>query len=194
MSMKLKIVIGSTRPGRVGPTVADWVTKAAKDHAGFDVELVDLDSFNLPLLDEPNHPAMQDYQHDHTKAWSAAMADADAYIFVTPEYDYFPPAALVNALQALSVEWRHKVAGVVSYGGISGGTRAAQELRSLISTGNMMPLPQVVPAPMVWNFIEDGTLKPNDEMSKGLTGLLDELQKWAGALKPLRSEDVAAAA
>ena len=194
MSLKLKIIIGSTRPGRVGPTVATWVADTAKAHGGFDAELVDLAEFNLPLLDEPNHPAMQDYQHDHTKAWSAKIADADAFVFVTPEYDSFPPASLVNALQALSLEWAHKVAGTVSYGGVSGGLRASQELRTLMGNGNMMALPQVVPVPFFPNQIENDSFKPNDQMNSGLGGLLDELQKWATALKPLHSSDVAQAA
>lgn len=187
MTLKLKIIIGSTRPGRGGPTVAAWVAKAAAAHGGFAVETVDLADVALPLLDEPKHPAMQQYEHDHTKAWSAIAADADAFIFVTPEYNYFPPAALINAIQALSVEWRYKPAGVVSYGGISGGLRSAQELRLLLSNQMMMPLPQVVPAPFYANFIEDGVFAPNEQMDAGMTQLLAEVAKWGGALKPLHS-------
>lgn len=185
MSLKLKVIIGSTRPGRVGPTVANWVAEAAEAHGGFVVQLVDLAAVDLPLLDEPNHPAMKQYEHAHTKAWSAIVDDADAFLFVTPEYDSFPPAALINALQALSQEWRYKPAGTVSYGGISGGLRAAQELRQLVSTLQMMPLPQVVPVPFFPGFIENGEFTPNEKMSDGMSMLLSELTKWAEALKPL---------
>ena len=97
---------------------------------------MDLAEFDLPLLDEPKHPRLQQYEHEHTKRWSAAIGPADAFLFVTPEYDYFTSAALVNALQFLSVEWHYKAAGIVSYGGVSGGLRATQELRQLIGNLN----------------------------------------------------------
>lgn len=187
--MKLNIIIGSTRPGRVGPTIAKWVDAFAREHGKFEVELVDLEAFGLPLLDEPKHPRMQEYTHEHTKKWSASVASADAFIFVTPEYDYFPPASLINALQALSKEWAYKPAGIVSYGGISGGLRASQELRSLIGTQNAHALPQVVPVPFFPKFIdENGAFTANDEMKAGATGLLDELYKWAGPLASMRAE------
>jgi NAD(P)H-dependent FMN reductase len=186
MALSLKIIIGSTRPSRQGPVVARWVAEAAATHEAFDVELVDLAAVGLPLLDEPEHPARRNYVHDHTKRWSATIEPADAFVFVTAEYDHFPPAALVNALQCLSQEWRHKPAGVVSYGGVSGGLRAAQVLRALISDLVMMPLPQSVPVPFFARRIEDGALVPNDEMNAGLAAMLKELARWAAALKPMR--------
>nr|WP_272210742.1 NADPH-dependent FMN reductase [Marinicella sp. W31]MDC2876652.1 NAD(P)H-dependent oxidoreductase [Marinicella sp. W31] len=184
--MKLNIIIGSTRPGRVCPTIAKWVSDLAREHGKFEVELVDIADFNLPLLDEPKHPRMQDYQHEHTRKWAASVDSADAFIFVTPEYDYFPAAALVNAVQIVALEWGYKPAGVVSYGGISGGLRAAQELRALVGNLNAHALPQVVPVPFFPKFIEDGTFKPNGEMETGAKGLLDELFKWAGPLADMR--------
>ncbi len=188
MALKLKIVTASTRPGRIGPIITKWVAEQASAHGKFDVEIMDLDTFNLPLLDEPNHPAMQNYTKDHTKALSAAVAEADAFVFVTPEYNSFPPASVVNALQALVVEWDRKVAGVVSYGGISGGLRAGQELRTLLANMGIMPLKQAVPMPMVFGDItEEGALSPNAEVGKGTAGMLDELHVWAGALKTIRA-------
>jgi len=147
MSLKLNIIIGSTRPGRVSPSIGEWVNKAAIAHGKFEVELVDLAAFNLPLLDEASHPVLQNYQHAHTKRWAASVASADAYVFITPEYDFFPPAATINAVQVLMKEWAYKPAGVVSYGGISGGLRASQELRLLLASVNVHPLPQAVPIP-----------------------------------------------
>ncbi|NDV01285.1 NADPH-dependent FMN reductase [Pseudoroseicyclus tamaricis] len=185
--LRLKTVIGSTRPTRKGPAVAEWVHRAATAHGAFDAELVDLASFELPLLDEPAHPAMHKYEHEHTRAWSAKMKQGDVYLFVTPEYDFFAPASLVNALQCLSTEWNRKAAGVISYGGVSGGLRSAQELRILIANQGMMPLKQTVPVPFFGNLIEEDTLKANEEMEKGLSGLLDELAVWGEALKPLRN-------
>ncbi len=93
----------------------------ARADGRFEVELVDLADFHLPVFDEPAHPRLQKYEHEHTKRWAKSVESADAFLFVAPEYDYFPNAALVNALQYLSVEWAHKVAGIVSYGGASGG-------------------------------------------------------------------------
>ncbi|MAU21511.1 MAG: NADPH-dependent FMN reductase [Martelella sp.] len=188
MIVKLNIIIGSTRPGRVSPKIAKWVEAAAREHGKFEVELIDLVDFNLPLLDEAAHPRMQKYEHEHSKKWSASVQAADAFVFVTPEYDYFPPAALINAIQALSLEWGYKPAGVVSYGGISGGLRSAQELRTLLGNLNAHAIPQVVPVPLFPKFIsEDGVFTPNDEMNAGAKGMLDELFKWAGPLATIRS-------
>ena len=191
MALTLNIVIGSTRPGRVGPVVAQWITEAAFEHGMFNVELIDLADFGLPLLDEAAHPKAQQYVHEPTKRWSASVASADAFLFVTPEYDYFAPAALVNAVQTLMLEWFYKPAGIVSYGGISGGLRSAQVLRQLLGNVNMHALPQVVPVPNFPQFIDDdGVFRPNQPMRDGLINLLDELHKWAEALKVLRPDKV----
>lgn len=186
MSVKLNIIIGSTRPGRVGPAIGEWLKAFAEKHGKFEVELVDLAKFELPLLDEAAHPVMQKYEHDHTKRWSASVASADAYIFLTPEYTYFPPASLVNALQVLSREWAQKVAGVVSYGGISGGLRASQELRLMIANANMHAVPQTVPVPMFSQFVSEGVFTPGEPIETGAKGQLDELYKWAVALQAMR--------
>ncbi len=188
MPLKLNIIIGSTRPGRGGPAVAEWVRKAATEHGKFEVELVDLADFHLPLLDEPNHPIVQKYEHAHTKNWAKSVNAADAFLFVTPEYDYFPPASLVNAIQVLVREWAYKPAAVVSYAGVSGGLRASQELRLLLTSVNVHPIPQAVPVPFYSQFIgDDGVFTPNEPMTLGLTTALDEVHKWATALKPLHT-------
>ena len=192
MSLKLNIIVGSTRPGRAGLPIGQWLKVFALAHGAFDVELVDLADFNLPLLDEAAHPVFQQYEHEHTKRWSASVNSADAYVFVTPEYDYFPPASLVNAVQVLAREWAYKAAGVVSYGAISGGLRASQSLRQLITTVNVHALPQVVPIPLFDQFIvDDGIFQPNSAMTEGTTGMLNELAKWTRALKPMRLESAA---
>ncbi|WEX07880.1 NADPH-dependent FMN reductase [Chelativorans sp. AA-79] len=189
MSLKLNVVIGSTRPGRVGPAIAQWFKDFAAAHGKFQVELVDLADFHLPLLDEASHPRLQQYEHEHTRRWSRSAASADAFVFVTPEYDYFPPASLVNAVQALNLEWAYKAAGVLSYGGISGGLRSSQELRQLLANVNVHALPQVVPVPIFPQFINDeGEFRPNEQMTDGAKGMLDELHKWATALKTLRQD------
>ncbi len=188
MTTKLSVIIGSTRSGRAGVPVAKWAYSEAVSHGAFDVEMLDLAEFNLPLLDEPKHPRLQQYEHEHTKRWSATIGPADAFLFVTPEYDYFTSAALVNALQFLSVEWHYKAAGIVSYGGISGGLRATQELRQLIGNLNMMAIPQTVPVPFFSKFInEEKIFVPEQPVIDGLKLTLDELAKWSKALKSLRA-------
>lgn len=186
MALNLKIIIASTRPGRVGPTVAAWIRDVAEAHDAFNVELVDLADVALPFLDEASHPAKQAYEHEHTKAWSKIVGEADAFVFVTPEYDFFPPASVVNAIQVLLLEWKYKPAGVVSYGGVSGGLRSAQELRQLIGNVGMVALPQVVPVPFFPKHIEEGTFTANEPMQQGAKGMLDELAKWAEALRTMR--------
>ena len=188
MTLKLNIIIGSTRPGRVGPVIARWLSEAAAEHGKFAVELVDLADFDLPLLDEAAHPATRQYANEPTKRWSASVASADAFLFVTPEYDYFAPAALVNAVQVLLHEWLYKPAGVLSYGGVSGGLRSAQVLRQLLSNVNVHALPQVVPVHFFQQFIDDGVFRPNEQIQNGVNGMLDELHKWARALRSLRAE------
>lgn len=189
MPLRLAIVIGSTRPGRKGPAVARWVEQVARTDDRFEVTLVDLAEIGLPLLDEPAHPRLQQYEHEPTRRWSATVAAADAFLFVTPEYDFFPPAALVNAVQALLREWAYKAAGVVSYGGVSGGLRSAQGLRALLGNVNVHALPQVVPVPAFTQHLDEaGAFHPTEPMTRGLTDLLGELHKWAGALRTLRPE------
>lgn len=187
MTLTLKIIIGSTRPGRVGPTIARWIETFARDHGKFDIELVDLAELSLPLLDEPTHPRLQQYQHDHTRRWSQIVASADAFVFVTPEYDYFPPASLVNAIQYLLKEWSEKPAAIVSYGGVSGGLRASQLLRQLLGSVNVVAVPASVSIPFFNQFIgDDKVFRPNKPANNGATIMLDELHKWAVGLKTMR--------
>ena len=188
MPLKLQVIICSTRPGRVGPAVARWFHEFARQHGTFDAELIDLADFDLPLLDEPQHPRMQQYTHEHTKRWSASVDRADAYIFVTPEYNYSAPPALVNAVDYLYTEWTYKPCGFVSYGGVSGGLRSAQSAKPLVTTVKMMPMAEGVAIPMVHKHIqENGAFASNELIDASAATLLDELQRWATALKTLRS-------
>jgi NAD(P)H-dependent FMN reductase len=189
MKPKLHIIIASTRPGRVGPSIAQWFSEYTAEHGKFEPVLVDLAEFNLPLFDEPEHPMKQNYHHAHTKAWAESVSAADAFVFVTPEYNYAPPPALVNALNYLSREWNYAPAGFVSYGGISGGLRSVQVAKQIVTTLKMMPIPEGVPMPMVFqNLDENGKLKPVDIYKTSATTMLDELFRWTEALKSLRAE------
>lgn len=188
MTPTLHVIVASTRKGRKGPLVADWFMRHATDHGGFDTELIDLAEVNLPLFDEPNHPKLAKYEQEHTKAWSASVTRADAFVFVTPEYDYSAPASLINALQFLVNEWAYKPVGFVSYGGVSGGTRGVQMTKQTVTTLGMMPIPQAVAIPFFANHIdrERGAFDPGEVQVKASRVMLDELLKWTNALKPIR--------
>ena len=188
--LNLQVIVASTRDARKGPMVATWFMKQACAHGKFHVELVDLAEMNLPLFDEPRPPRLGQYEHEHTKAWSATVARADAFVFVTPEYDYCAPASLFNALEYLSREWAYKPVGFASYGGVSGGVRGVQMTKQLVTTLKMMPLPEAVTIPFFTQYIdkETGVFDPGEVQAKSATVMLDELLRWATALKPLRSE------
>jgi NAD(P)H-dependent FMN reductase len=185
----LQIIIGSTRPGRVGPAVGDWFAGHAREHGGFDIEVIDLATVGLPLLDEPNHPRLGQYVHDHTKEWSATIARGDAFVFVHPEYNYGVNAALKNAIDFLHAEWAYKPVGFVSYGGVSGGLRAAQMLKQIANALTMVPVKDTVTVPFVGKSVDDeGVFHASDIQDVSATALLDELVVLAGALRSLRAD------
>jgi NAD(P)H-dependent FMN reductase len=183
----LLTVIASTRPGRVGLPVGEWFHERARAHGGFDPVLVDLAVLDLPLLDEPNHPRLQQYTQEHTHAWSATVAAADAVVLVTAEYNYGYPAALKNALDYLHHEWRHKAVGFVSYGGVSAGTRSVQQLKQVVGALGMYPGQVAVSIPFVNQFLVDDAVVANDAMTQAASDMLDELLVLDGALRALRS-------
>jgi NAD(P)H-dependent FMN reductase len=191
----LQIVIASTRPGRVGSSVAEWFAPRAVTDDRFAVEVIDLAEVNLPLLDEPNHPRLRRYTHQHTKDWSATVDRADAFVFVIPEYNYGFNAVIKNAIDYLHAEWAHKPVGFVSYGGVAAGTRAVQMLKQVVTTLKMVPVFESVNIPFVAQFLDsDRKLQPNDVMEGAATDMLAELARWTEALRPLRRPAVAPAA
>jgi NAD(P)H-dependent FMN reductase len=184
---RLAIVIGSTRPGRVGPIFAQWLEGIVREHGKFEPVLADLATFDLPLLDEPHHPRLGKYEKAHTKAWSQAVDAADAFVFVTPEYNYFAPPAIVNAVDYLSREWNHKPASFLSYGGVSGGLRSVQSLKPLLTTVKVMPIPEAVALPTYAAHLDEKrNFKPGEPVVASAKTMLDELFRWSVALKPMR--------
>ena len=189
MPLKLHTIICSTRPGRVGPAVARWFHDFAAQHGQFDATLIDLAEFKLPLYDEPQHPATRQYEHAHTKQWSASVAAADAYVFVTPEYNYGPPPSFVNALNYVYHEWNDKPCGFVSYGGVSGGLRAVQMEKLLVTTLKMMPMVEGVAVPMVAKLLDaERQFQANDLIAASAKTMLNELHYWAGGLQAMRQQ------
>lgn len=183
----LKIITATVRPGRKGPIVTEWIAEKARQHGSFNVEVLDLKEINLPMMDEPNHPSMKKYEHEHTKRWSAKIDEADVFIFVTAEYDFNYPAPLRNALEFLYKEWNYKAAGIVSYGGVSAGTRAYNSLKGDLSAFKMAPLAEAVNIPFFTQFInEENKLVPNETMEKSADTLLRELVRWTKGMQVIK--------
>jgi len=186
--LQLHIIIVSTRPGRAGLPVANWFIERAQQHGKFATEVIDLATVGLPLFDEPRHPRLRQYEHEHTKAWSRTIERADAFVFVTPEYNFGPPPSLVNALDFLVHEWAYKPCAFVSYGGVSGGTRAVQMAKLIVTALKMMPMFEAVVLPFFTQQIdkEKGLFTPPKVQDDAAVTMLDELLEWATALKTMR--------
>jgi NAD(P)H-dependent FMN reductase len=181
----LQIVIASTRPTRVGHHFGHWFADQARKHAGFEIEVIDLAEVALPFMDEPEHPKFGRYVHPHTKGWSATVSRADAFVFVTPEYNYGYNAVLKNAIDFLHKEWHDKAVGFVSYGGVAAGTRAVQQLKQVVTTLRMVPVFESVNIPFQNQFLDDdGTVHANDVMLAAAVAMLDELLRVTTLLRP----------
>ena len=188
--MKLLVVIASTREERVGPLVAKWFVERARAHGRFELQIADLKEIALPLLDEPKHPRFRQYEHAHTKAWSATVDAADAFVFVTPEYNYGMPPALLNAIDYVLHEWAYKPAAFVSYGGASGGMRSVQMTKQVLNSVKVVPVFEAVAIPFFTNYVAkdgSGTFAPGETFEKSAAVMLDELWRWAEALAPMRT-------
>ena len=185
----LLILIASTRPGRVacrsvnGSMPAHAHTAPSRSSSSICLEL------DLPFMDEPAHPRLRRYTKKHTKEWSAKVAAADAFVFVMPEYNYGFTAPLKNAIDFLHEEWKYKPVGLVSYGGVAAGTRAAQMLKLVLTTLKMTPLFEAVSIPFVTQFIdEQGNFQANELIEHAADAMFDELVRVSEALRPLRAE------
>jgi NAD(P)H-dependent FMN reductase len=185
--MKLLVVIASTRPGRIGATIADWFVGRAGEHGGFDIDVADLAELDLPLFDEPEHPASGRYVHAHTKRWSAQVAAADAVVFVMPEYNHSFNGALKNAIDYLNREWAYKPVAFVSYGGVSGGLRAVQALKPVVTQLRMVPVADGVTVPMAATMIDSAGFHPTEVVESSAKATLDELHRLAGPLAAVRT-------
>lgn len=184
--IRVGIIVGSTRPGRKAEAVARWVLQIAARRSDALFELVDIQDFNLPLLDEAMPPMMGQYSQPHTKAWAAKIGSLDAYVFVTPEYNHGMSGALKNAIDYLFAEWNDKAAGFVSYGS-SGGARAVEQLRLTLGELKVADVRAQVLLSLFSDFENFTTFKPDPRHEKSVMGMLDEVIAWGGALRPLRA-------
>lgn len=182
------MMVCSTRPERVGPTVAGWAydVAAAHDHPDLDIELVDLADQGLPLLDEPEPASSGNYTKEHTRAWSRLVSGYDGFVFVTPEYNRGLPAALKNALDFLYAEWNDKAAGLVVYGS-SGGLRVAEQLKSVLGELQIATVRAQVSLSIYDDMTDFTTMSPRDFQEGNVATMLDQLARWAGAMREVRA-------
>jgi NAD(P)H-dependent FMN reductase len=186
---KLKVISSTVRPGRKGPAIAKWITEVAGNH-GFEAEMIDLGELNLPVMNEPVHPALKQYEHEHTKQWSAKIDEADAFIFVTAEYDYSYPAPLKNAIEYLVHEWAYKPSGIVSYSiGPFAGVRAVMSLKTDLLSLKNVSLGEMVNIPQLNQFMdEEGNFTADERLNNNAKIMLDQLVRWTKGMKAIRED------
>lgn len=185
MTLRIAIVLGSTRPGRRGAALAAWVLRAARAHGGAEYELIDLADHALGNLDEPGNPTFAQYTHEHTRQWSRVVDRFDGFVFVVPEYNHSFPGALKNAIDYVYNEWNDKAAGIVSYGGWAAGVRAAEALRLVLAEVQVATV-RAQPAVNTHAGFEEGGYEPTGGISALVDVMLDQLLAWSGALAPVR--------
>jgi NAD(P)H-dependent FMN reductase len=185
MMVKLQVILGSTRPGRIGEAVAQWVYETANKRDDFKIELVDVADYELPLLDEPVPPLMQKYSKEHTKKWSDKISEADGYIFVAAEYNHSIAGGLKNAIDYLNHEWRDKSVGFVSYGS-AGGARAVEHLRGVAGELHLADVREQLLLYLTSDFENYSTFKRTEAHEEQLNKVLDQVVRWAKAMQTIR--------
>ncbi|MDV9186980.1 NAD(P)H-dependent oxidoreductase [Streptomyces sp. SR27] len=184
--LTIGIILGSTRPHRVGDQVARWVHEHASRRTDARFELIDLRDHPLPLLDEPLPPSLGRYEHEHTRRWAETIAAYDGFVIVTPEYNHGIPGVLKNALDYLYAEWNNKALGLVSYGA-AGGVRSAEQLRLVAAELQMADVRQQVTLSLHTEFENFSVFRPADHNLRALDITLDQVVAWTTALAPLRA-------
>src|ERR1700693_4546054 len=184
--LQVAIITGSTRPGRKSEAVARWVYDIAAKRGDASFEVVDIAAFNLPLLDEPAPPIINQYTKPHTKAWAAKIASFDAFVFVTPEYNHSTSGALKNAIDLLFREGNDKAAGFVGYGSV-GGARAVEHLRLVMGEIKVADVRAQVALSLFTDFENFSTLNPGPQQEAAVNAMLDDLVPWGQALQTMRT-------
>ena len=183
--IRVGIILGSTRPGRLGESVARWVYDIAKTRSDAEYELIDLLDYRLPHLDEPVPASAGAYSQAHTKAWAEKIAGLDAFVFVTPEYNHSTSGALKNAIDFLYAEWNNKAAGFVSYGS-AGGVRAVEHLRLIMAELQVADVRAQASFSIFTDFENFRSFRPDPAKERSVRTMLDQVVAWGNALKTLR--------
>lgn len=183
---RIAIIAGTTRPGRIGIGVAEWVYEQAVKRGGADYELVDVADFNLPVLDEAIPAGADQYEQEHTKVWAAKIAEFDGFIFVTGEYNHSVPPALSNAISYLNKEWANKAAGIVGYGSVLG-VRAVEHLRGILSELQVAHVQKQGLFSIFTDFDESGAFTPTDLQAESVAPMFDQVLVWTEAMQGVRN-------
>ena len=187
--LRLAVIVGSVREGRFGPTVSDWFAREAAQSGTFDVDVIDLaePGHTLPMVfpdfSEPR-PSEIDRVHEDL---SRRLHAADAFVVVTPEYNHSFPASLKNAIDWFHSEWSAKPVGLISYGGMAGGQRAAEHLRQVFPELHAVTVRATLSFAMAWElFDEHGAPHDAEGTSAAARNMLEELEWWGDALRAAR--------
>lgn len=184
--MKIGIVIGSVREGRLGGSVGEWVRDQAQGREGVSYEIVDLKDYDLPVLTSPTVPgaASRDYDDERVTRFGQTIDSYDGFVFVTAEYNHGVPGAFKNAFDSIYPEWGNKAVGFVSYGAAEG-ARAVEAWRLVVANANLYAIRSQVSFSII-NHFEDGAVAPADRHVGEVVGLFDQLEALAEVLRPLR--------
>src|SRR5881396_2300946 len=188
----ISVIVGSTRQGRFSEKPARWILQHLKKHSGVDARLLDLRDFPMPFFDQPVSPATPGrppYENDVVRKWTAEIAQADGFVFVTPEYNYGAPAVLKNAIDWVYPEWNRKAAAFVSYGSVMG-ARSVQQLRQVVIELQIAPIRSSVHIPVAtrWAHFQGGDVdKGLAELGTQAQTMIDDLLWWTAALKAARA-------
>ncbi|HEX2187073.1 MAG TPA: NAD(P)H-dependent oxidoreductase [Chloroflexota bacterium] len=188
MKPKVLVLLGSTRRGRVGETVARWLMGQLHERREADFELVDLREYRLPVEDGPS-PEQDD---GVARRWMAKVGAADAFIIVTPEYNHGYPAALKCALDCAYEEWNRKPVAFVSYGGHGAGYRAVEQLRQVAIELQMVPIREQVGIQYPWAAFDAHSRLVRDGAEQAVRRMVDDLLWWARVLQPARASGLPA--
>jgi NAD(P)H-dependent FMN reductase len=188
----ISVIVGSTREGRFSEKPAKWILKHLKKREGVHAQLLDLRDFPMPFFDQratPATPGRAPYDHPVVQKWTAAIAQSDGFVFVTPEYNYGPSAVLKNAIDWIYPEWNRKAAAFVSYGSALG-ARSVQQLRETLVEIQVAPVRSAVHIPVgtLWAHYKGGDVDAGlAELEAPAEKLIDDLLWWTSALKTARA-------
>jgi NAD(P)H-dependent FMN reductase len=191
--MKLQVIVGSTRPDRSADKITPWITRETALHDAFETEVLDLRDWPLPMFSEHagsiGDPGDPSYSAEIVRSWNRRIAEADAYLIVTPEYNHSVPGELKNAIDSifLSFAFRNKPIAMVGYsGGIGGGIRAIEHLVQIAVEVEAAPLRSTVVLPFVHKAFDADGLPADPATAVSLRIALDDLAWWAAALSAAR--------
>lgn len=191
--LKVKIIMGSTREGRNGARVGEYIQSVAATESDWEVEYLDLKTLDLPMYAEAVSPSFReslDGLPEVVKKWSHSIEEADAYIIVTPEYNHGYPAPLKNAIDWLFKEWNRKPVAFVSYGALLAGGRAVEQLRQVVAELHMTSVRTQVLFPAVWEAFDANGQPKDSATEERVRGMFRELTWWGNALKDARQKSV----